>query len=145
MAESIGFGSGGLGPATFLHLAVNENVAMRAGLVVLVAAAAKVGGWQGTRCSSEPKAMDRGRIRALKAHRELVFRTAGAVEPSQQCNDGDVHDARHRTCQPTPDARRAITLQMQKGEPVPAGIRNSGSQWRRHPRPSPIGCDVSRP
>jgi hypothetical protein len=77
------------------------------------------GTWQGTHCSGELKATNRYRFRALKAHREVVFWTAGAGEPSGRFTDCDIQDGRNWTCQPMQDAQRTITLQLNKGKPVP--------------------------
>lgn len=77
------------------------------------------GTWQGTHCSGELKSSDRYQFRALKSHREVVFWTAGASEPSGKLTDCDIRSGRDWTCRPTPDMQRTVTLQMKKGEPVP--------------------------
>jgi hypothetical protein len=77
------------------------------------------GAWQGAYCTGRLVTADRFRFRALKPHREVVFWTAGAAEPSGKFTDCDIEDGRNWTCKPNADAPRTITLQMSKGEAVP--------------------------
>jgi hypothetical protein len=76
------------------------------------------GFWEGAHCSGKLEAVERFRFRALKPHREVIFWTVGASDPSGKFSDCDIKDGRNWVCRPTADAKRTITLQMKKGEPV---------------------------
>ncbi len=76
------------------------------------------GAWQDLQCTGRLVAAGRYRFRALKPHREVVFWTVGATEPSGKFTDCDIEDGRNWVCKPTADAMRTITLQMSKGVPV---------------------------
>lgn len=91
----------------------------------------KGGTWLGGLCNGDLQASDR----SLKAHREVLFWTSGANEPSGKFSDCDVQSGRDWTCRPTPDAQRTITLQMKKGEPVPDAsgpvrLYHAVAKWR---------------
>lgn len=79
----------------------------------------KGGAWEGSRCSGELEAAERFRFRALRAHGEVLFWTVGASGPSGRYTDCKVHDGRNWRCQPGTDTHRTITLQMERGSPVP--------------------------
>ncbi len=76
------------------------------------------GVWHVTHCDGLLVAADRFRFRALKAHREVLFWTVAATEPSGKFSDCDVEDGRNWRCKPNPDAKFTITLQMSKGNAV---------------------------
>jgi hypothetical protein len=73
------------------------------------------GAWQELRCTGRLVAAERFRFRALKPHREVVFWTVGATEPSGKFTDCDIEDGRNWVCRPTADAARTITLKMSQG------------------------------
>lgn len=82
--------------------------------------AACVGGaWTGNRCEGDMVAGDRIRFRALKAHREVLFWTAGSAEPGGKLTECEVASERNWTCSAGSDASRSITLQMVRGQPLP--------------------------
>lgn len=74
--------------------------------------------WQGPHCNGQLAAADRFRFRALKAHREVLFWTVAATEPSGKFSDCDVEDGRNWRCKPNADAKFTVTLQMSKGDAV---------------------------
>jgi hypothetical protein len=76
------------------------------------------GAWQELHCTGRLVAAERFRFRALKPHREVVFWTVGATEPSGKLTDCDIEDGRNWVCRPTADATRTITLKMSNGVPV---------------------------
>jgi hypothetical protein len=81
--------------------------------------AACVGGtWTGNRCGGDMVAGDRVRFRALKAHSEVLFWTAGAAEPAGKLTACEVTSERNWTCPASADASRSITLQMVRGKPI---------------------------
>ena len=77
------------------------------------------GSWQGLRCTGRLSAGDRYRVRALKAHAEVLFWTIGASGPSGRFSDCNISSGREWECKPNADAMRTITLRMSGGEPVP--------------------------
>jgi len=77
------------------------------------------GAWRGAHCSGKLEAAERFRFRALKPHREVVFWTVGASDPSGKFSDCDIKDGRNWVCRPNADAPKTITLEMRKGEPLP--------------------------
>ncbi len=77
------------------------------------------GAWQGDHCAGHVAAGKRYRYRALKAHGEVIFWTVGARERSGKFEACTIVDGRNWVCQPGPDAARSVTLQMDKGLPVP--------------------------
>ena len=77
------------------------------------------GAWQGLHCNGQMVAAERFRFRALKPHREVIFWTVGAAEPSGKFTECDITDGRNWTCKPNAEATRTITLQMLRGEPAP--------------------------
>jgi len=80
------------------------------------------GAWQGVNCTGRLVAADRFRFRALRPHREVVFWTVGAAEPSGKFTDCDIEDGRNWTCKPNAEAARTIALQMSKGDAVPDSL-----------------------
>ena len=76
------------------------------------------GVWHGTHCDGMLAAAERFRFRALKAHREVLFWTVAATEPSGKFSDCDIEDGRNWQCKPNVDAKSTITLQMSKGDAV---------------------------
>lgn len=77
------------------------------------------GNWQGNRCTGKLAAGDRYRFRALKAHSEVVFWTAGAAaEPSGKYTDCTIKDGRNWKCKPNVDLARTVTSEMARGCPV---------------------------
>ncbi len=77
------------------------------------------GAWQGLHCTGRLVATERFRFRALRPHREVVFWTVGANEPSGKFTDCDIEDGRNWVCKPNADTARTITLQMSKGNAIP--------------------------
>jgi hypothetical protein len=77
------------------------------------------GSWAGKHCSGHLVAGERYRFRALKPHREVVFWTVGASEPSGKFGDCDITNGRNWACRPSADAAHTITLRMAGGLPVP--------------------------
>jgi len=78
------------------------------------------GQWQGAICSGVLAAGKRYRFRALRAHNEVMFWTVGASdEPSGKFSGCRVVDGRNWICPPSGDAALTITLQMERGAPVP--------------------------
>ncbi len=79
----------------------------------------KGGTWSGTHCSGKLAAAGRYRFRALRNHSEVLFWTVGASGPSGRYTDCQVHDGRNWMCPHNPDAGRTITMQMERGMPMP--------------------------
>lgn len=77
------------------------------------------GAWAGNRCAGNMVAGDRIRFRALKAHHEVLFWTAGSAEPAGKLTACDVASERNWSCPASADAGRSITLQMARGRPLP--------------------------
>lgn len=76
------------------------------------------GSWTGSRCSGLLVAGDRYRFRALKAHSEVLFWTAGSTQPAGKFTECQAESGRNWSCPPNADAARTVTLQMLHGEPV---------------------------
>jgi hypothetical protein len=76
------------------------------------------GTWSGNRCSGRLVVGDRFRFRALKAHREVLFWTAGSSEPAGKFTDCEISGGRNWSCPANADAGRTVTLQMVHGLPV---------------------------
>jgi hypothetical protein len=76
------------------------------------------GAWQGVHCTGRLARADRFRFRALKAQREVVFWTAGAVQPSSKFTECDIQDGRNWKCKPNADTPLTITHQMSGGMAV---------------------------
>jgi hypothetical protein len=76
------------------------------------------GNWQGQRCGGRLVAAARVRFRALKAHREVPYWTAGASEPSGKFTDCDIQDGRNWSCKLNADAPPPITHEMVHGRPI---------------------------
>lgn len=75
------------------------------------------GSWEGKRCSGSLEAGARYRFRALPAHSEVLFWTAGSPEPAGQFTDCKVESGRNWSCPANAEAGRTVTLQMLHGEP----------------------------
>jgi hypothetical protein len=76
------------------------------------------GTWQGPRCTGRLSAGPRYRFRALRAHKEVLFWTAGASGASGKYTDCDIKDGRNWSCAPNADATRTIVHEMLHGRPV---------------------------
>ena len=93
------------------------------------------GQWQDSHCGGHVAAGDRYRFRALKAHAEVVFWTAGSSAPSGKFSGCKIQDGRNWTCPASAEARQTVTLQMQHGVPVrdPSGRTtdfHAVAKWR---------------
>jgi hypothetical protein len=78
------------------------------------------GAWAGKHCTGKLVAAERYRFRALKAHNEVFFWTAGASsEPVGRFTQCMVQSASNWVCQPNADVGRSITLEMSQGRAVP--------------------------
>jgi hypothetical protein len=82
-------------------------------------AACEHGDWLGPTCTGSLVASKRYRFRALKAHGEVFFWTAGERSASGRYVDCDIRDGRDWTCPPNSDAVRTITHEMDRGFPKP--------------------------
>jgi hypothetical protein len=82
--------------------------------------AACIGGeWKGDTCNGRLVPGERYRFRALRAHREVLFWTAGATaERVGRFSQCDIHDGRNWSCSPSPEGAGSITLQMEHGRAV---------------------------
>ena len=76
------------------------------------------GSWEGLRCSGRLVATDRVRFRVLKAHREVLFWTAGSPGPSGKLTDCDIQDGRDWVCSANADGPSPIAHKMVLGRPV---------------------------
>jgi hypothetical protein len=76
------------------------------------------GSWQGERCTGELRAGKRYRFRALRAHGEVIFWTAGAAESSGKLSGCQIANGRHWRCPPNGTESATVTLQMEAGQPV---------------------------
>jgi hypothetical protein len=76
------------------------------------------GAWRGNTCTGRLVAGDRFRFRALKAHKEVVFWTAGDAGPSGKLTDCEVQGARAWRCRPLTAPVNTITFEMVRGNPV---------------------------
>ncbi len=94
------------------------------------------GQWRGVTCNGSLVAGPRYRFRALRAHGEVIFWTAGAAgEPSGKFEGCRISDGRNWTCPISAAAARTITVQMQLGVPVPDASGNAKrfhaiAKWR---------------
>ena len=77
------------------------------------------GAWQGPQCKGNMAAGARYRFRALRAHGEVIFWTAGESAPSAKYTDCTINDGRNWTCKTNADSVRTITNAMVHGRPVP--------------------------
>jgi hypothetical protein len=67
-------------------------------------AACQDGCWQGTSCAGKLATGVRFRFRASKAHREVLFRTAGSTaEPAGKLSDREIQDGSNWRCRPNAD------------------------------------------
>jgi hypothetical protein len=76
------------------------------------------GTWQGSSCTGRLVAGDRYRFRALRAHNEVFFWTAGAAGPSGKFTECAIKDGRNWKCNPNADLSLTITREMAHGCPV---------------------------
>ncbi len=81
-------------------------------------ATCRAGAWEGKRCSGSLEAGARYRFRALSAHAEVLFWTAGSADPAGKFTGCTIESGRNWLCPANADAGRTITLQMRHGEPV---------------------------
>lgn len=77
------------------------------------------GTWQVSQCTGQLVAGPLFRFRALKAHHEVLFWTAGSSEPSGKFTDCAIQDGRNWSCKSNADFARTITREMVHGSPVP--------------------------
>lgn len=77
------------------------------------------GSWQGNRCGGKFVPSKLYRFRSLKAHREVLFWTAGGQEPSGKYSECKISDGRNWFCSANADAERTITHHMVHGRPLP--------------------------
>jgi hypothetical protein len=78
-----------------------------------------VGGtWNGQFCGGRLTAGPRYRYRALKAHGEVIFWSAGSPEPSGKLAGCSIESGRNWSCPPAGDFVRSPTLKMVGGRPV---------------------------
>ena len=77
------------------------------------------GAWRNDACSGTLVPSNRYRFRALHAHSEVLFWTAGEKGRSGRYTDCTIQDGRDWSCMPNADAVRTITHQMVQGRPVP--------------------------
>ena len=78
------------------------------------------GTWNGPACTGQLIAGERFRFRALKAHREVLFWTAGAAnEASGKFTNCEIQSGRNWVCEANSDLPRTITREMVHGIPVP--------------------------
>jgi hypothetical protein len=76
------------------------------------------GAWEGNRCTGSLEAGARYRFRALSAHAEVLFWTAGSPDPAGKFTQCKVESGRNWSCPANAEAGRTVTLQMLHGEPV---------------------------
>lgn len=76
------------------------------------------GSWRNEGCSGTLAPSLRYRFRALQAHGEVLFWTAGEKGPSGKYTDCTIDDGRDWSCRPNADAVRTITHQMVHGRPL---------------------------
>ena len=77
------------------------------------------GAWIGNRCTGKLAAGERYRFRALTAHNEVFFWTAGdRTQPAGRFTQCEIKDGRNWKCQANADAPRTITLELSHGRPV---------------------------
>lgn len=77
------------------------------------------GAWRQAECSGKLVPAQRYRFRALKAHNEVLFWTAGGSPPSGKYSACTINGGRDWQCPPNAEAVRTITHQMAHGLPVP--------------------------
>ncbi len=82
-------------------------------------AACMGGNWHRITCDGTLVASKRYRFRALKAHAEVLFWTAGEKEPSGRYGECAIRDGRDWRCKSNADAARTITHIMSGGHPIP--------------------------
>lgn len=83
------------------------------------AARCQDGNWRGNSCTGKLVAGERYRFRALRAHNEVFFWTAGATaEPSRKFTDCVIKDGRNWQCKASAALSRTITREMLRGFPV---------------------------
>ena len=79
----------------------------------------KKGTWEGASCTGSLAPSARYRFRALKAHREVLFWTAGESGESGRYTRCEIQDGRNWFCPATESPVRAITHRMIQGNPQP--------------------------
>jgi len=84
----------------------------------IYAAKCEGGAWRGQTCSGKLVPGDRFRFRALKAHREVLFWTAGETGASDKLTDCEVESGRNWRCKPLGTPVNTITFEMAHGKPV---------------------------
>ena len=75
--------------------------------------------WQANHCTGKLLPGDRHRFRALKAHREVLYWTAGDMGESGRFVRCDIMDGRNWACPANPGSPPAITRRMVRGIPDP--------------------------
>ena len=75
--------------------------------------------WRDGACAARAVAGPRYRFRALKAHREVLFWTAGETGESGRFTQCNIQDGRNWSCPPNGDASKTITHRMVAGRPQP--------------------------
>ena len=83
------------------------------------------GSWSGNRCTGRLTPGPRFRFRALPAHGEVLFWTAGASDPAGKLAPCKVESGRNWRCDAGADSARSITLQMVRGVPQPDAVLNA--------------------
>lgn len=73
------------------------------------------GTWRGQTCTGRLVPDGRVRFRALRAHREVVFWSAGVRETSGRLTGCEIEDGRNWRCAAAADAAGTITLAMTRG------------------------------
>ena len=81
-------------------------------------ASCRNGQWSASGCSGSVVASSRYRFRALKAHKEVLFWTAGDSGPSGRFEQCRITDGRNWLCPPGNDIARTITHEMVGGKAI---------------------------
>jgi hypothetical protein len=79
------------------------------------------GTWIRRSCSGRLAAGPRYRFRALRAHGEVLFCTAGERKPSGRFTECEIVDGRNWHCAPSADASGSIASEMRHGKAVHDG------------------------
>jgi CxxC motif-containing protein (DUF1111 family) len=74
--------------------------------------------WRGKTCTGKLESGARYRFRALKAHKEVLFWTAGETGASGKLIDCEVESGRHWRCKPLATPVNTITFEMVQGKPA---------------------------
>ena len=91
------------------------------------------GAWKQSECTGSMQSADRFKFRALKAHREVLFWTAGEEGESGRFLKCTIKDGRNWTCPPAPGAPPTITRRMTRGIPDP-DTESDGLPFHRVPK-----------